>query len=153
MSVDTTRTARKTPPRFINNVVVLLLRSPLHGLISKTLMLLTYSGRKTGKLYTIPIGYTRQGDTVTMFTDHTWWKNLRDQAPVTLRLGGKILKGTAEVIRDEKERIAEELIAFVRQHPRGASAYEVKLDANGQPDRESARQAAQRFTLIYIHLT
>jgi hypothetical protein len=34
-----------------------LLRSPLHRLLSGTLMLLTYTGRKTGKQYTIPIDY------------------------------------------------------------------------------------------------
>lgn len=148
----TTRKARQAPPKFINKSLVVLLRSPLHGLVSKSLMLLTYRGRKSGKMYTIPVGYTRQEDTVTLFTDHNWWKNLRDQAPVTLRLRGKKLQGTAEVIHDDIELITEGLMAFVQQHSRAAPAYGVKLDANGQPDRASAQQAAQRFTLIRIHL-
>jgi hypothetical protein len=33
-----------------------LLRSPLHGLLSGMLMLLSYTGRKSGRTYTIPIG-------------------------------------------------------------------------------------------------
>lgn len=152
MTIDTTHEARRAPPKFINKAVVVLLRSPLHALVSKSLMLLTYRGRKSGKMYTIPVGYTRQGETVTLFTDHNWWKNLLDQAPVTLRLRGKKHQGTAEVIRDNTELIAERLMAFVQQHPRAAPAYEVKLDANGQPDRASAQQAAQHFTLIRIHL-
>ncbi|MDQ6643569.1 MAG: nitroreductase family deazaflavin-dependent oxidoreductase [Chloroflexota bacterium] len=152
MTVDTTYEARRVPPKFINKVVVVLLRSPLHGLVSKALMLLTYRGRKSGKMYTIPVGYTRRGETLTLFTDHNWWKNLRGQAPVMLRLRGKKLQGTAEVIHDDTELIAEGLMAFVQQHPRAAPAYEVKLDTSGQPDRASAQRAAQHFTLIRIHL-
>jgi hypothetical protein len=38
-------------------VMKALLRSPLHRLLDGTLVLLTYTGRKTGKQYTIPIGY------------------------------------------------------------------------------------------------
>jgi hypothetical protein len=41
----------------INPIMKTLLRPPLHRLLSGMLMLFTYSGRKTGKQYTIPIGY------------------------------------------------------------------------------------------------
>jgi len=41
----------------LNPLMRALLRSPLHGLLSGMLMLLSYTGRKSGKVYTIPIGY------------------------------------------------------------------------------------------------
>lgn len=49
MAVDTSRQARQAPPKFINSAVALLLRSPLHSIASKSLMLLTFTGRKSGK--------------------------------------------------------------------------------------------------------
>ena len=40
--------------KVMNPIMKGLLRSPLHGLMSGSLMLITYAGRKTGKPYTIP---------------------------------------------------------------------------------------------------
>ena len=39
--------------------VAWLLRSPFHGMLSNGMMLITVSGRKTGKKYTTPVDYTR----------------------------------------------------------------------------------------------
>jgi len=65
-------------------------------------MLLTFTGRRTGKTYTIPVGYTREGGTLTLFTDHAWWRNLRGDGgvPVTVRLAGHPVAGRAEAIPD-----------------------------------------------------
>src|SRR5205085_11984824 len=42
--------------RFVNPVAKALLRSPMHRLLSKNLMLLTVTGRKTGRIDTLPVG-------------------------------------------------------------------------------------------------
>ncbi len=83
-------------------IVSLILRSPLHRMLSDTLLLLTFTGRRTGKTYTIPVGYTREGGTLTLFTDHAWWRNLRGDGgvPVTVRLAGHPVAGRAEAIPD-----------------------------------------------------
>ena len=39
----------------------LLLRSPLHGPIGKRLLLLEYTGRKSGKGFRLPVAYVREG--------------------------------------------------------------------------------------------
>src|SRR5207249_9479955 len=78
----------------INPFVAAILRSPLHGLLSKQVMLLTYTGRKTGKRYTIPVGYTRDGETLVVFSSRTWRRNLRGDAPVEVRLQGRRYTGT-----------------------------------------------------------
>ncbi len=68
----------------INPVVGAILRSPLHRLLSDRLVLLTYRGRKTGKRYTIPVGYAREGDALVVPSAHAWWRSLRWGAPVTV---------------------------------------------------------------------
>ena len=76
---------------FMNNLgnifVKPLLRSPLHFLLSGSIMLVTFTGRKSGKVYTTPVQYFRDGDTIIFFTKtvRTWWKNLAGERPVTLR--------------------------------------------------------------------
>ncbi len=44
--------------RFFNPVMSALLRLPLHGLLSRQVFLLTYTGRRSGRQYTLPVGYT-----------------------------------------------------------------------------------------------
>lgn len=86
-----------TTMRLVNSMTKALLKSPLHGILSGGVMLITFTGRKSGKTYTTPVEYQRDGDTVIFFTqkERVWWKNLRGGAPVTLRLRGKDLTGTA----------------------------------------------------------
>lgn len=82
------RKAGASPPAALNATMTWLLRSPLSGLVHGQLMLLTVTGRKTGRTYTFPVQYVRDGDTLWVVTggheDKTWWRNLRQQAPVTL---------------------------------------------------------------------
>lgn len=151
MAIETNKRAARKPPEIANQMVKLLLRSPLHRLISNSLLLLTFTGRKSGKQYTIPLGYGHRGNTLMLFTDHNWYKNLLVHPSVKVRLRGKELSGTAEVIRDQ-EQIAREMEAYVRQRPGAARAYGVTFDADGQPNAESLHNAAARFVLIYIKL-
>ena len=80
--------------KLYNPIVILLLRSPLHSIMDKSTILITFTGRKSGKTYTIPISYVRNGDTLMMISqrEHSWWKNLRGGAQVTLYLQGRTLK-------------------------------------------------------------
>lgn len=87
-----------------NAVLKPLLRSPLHFVISRGLMLITFTGRKTGRQYTTPVAYGRQGDTLYFFSgkDRKWVNNLRGGAPVTLRLQGRDVPGRAEVCPEDE---------------------------------------------------
>jgi deazaflavin-dependent oxidoreductase (nitroreductase family) len=85
----------------VNPLMKLLLRSPLHGLISDDLMLITFTGRKSGKTYTTPVGYIMmEEDTLMIFTESPWWRNLDEVPEVTLRLRGERVQGRAEIIED-----------------------------------------------------
>lgn len=79
-----------------------MLRSPLHWLLSFGLMLITVTGRRTGRVYTIPVGYQRDGDVITVLVSDAatkqWWRNFHDPARVRVRIRGKNLEGIGEVI-------------------------------------------------------
>lgn len=142
----------RQPPKLANTIVKWLLRSPFHGGVSKQIMLITFRGRRSGKLFSTPVGYLREGQNVIFFTDHNWWKNLVNGAPVTLHIQGKKLEGTSQVVFDDREQIARELQAYVEQRPTAARAYSITLDANGKANPETVRLAAQRFALVRVTL-
>lgn len=144
------------PPRAVmaptNVVVRLLLRSPLHFLLSGDLMLLTYTGRTSGKSYTIPVAYAREGDVVTVFTYHAWWKNLPGGASVVVEVKHRRFCGTAEVIRDDETAITTALLAYLQAHPAAARGYNVPLDAKRQADPDAVRRAAQFVVMVRVRL-
>jgi hypothetical protein len=83
----------KVPEAFftvINPIMKFLLRSPVHGLWSDSLMLITFTGRKSGRRFTTPVRYIKTGETVRCFTaaENQWWRNLRTGARVELLIKG-----------------------------------------------------------------
>lgn len=94
MSVDTMMSR-------LNPVVTSILRSPFHWLLSPGLMLLSYTGRASGRHITIPVGYQRTGDRVTVMVSEAktkrWWRNFREPCDVSLRIRGRTRRGRAEL--------------------------------------------------------
>jgi len=91
--------------RVVNPGATAILRSPLHGILSGSLALITVTGRKTGREYTFPVLYRQDGETVTIDVAwprrKRWWRNLRGGAPIGLVLRGAERTGHAEVREDE----------------------------------------------------
>jgi hypothetical protein len=102
--------------RFLNPLMKLVLRSPLHRLVSKQFMLLTVTGRKTGRAYTVPVVRHRFGETLIVFAAGSWRRNLRGGAPVRVVLDGVERAGRAE-LEEDPDRVAE--------------AYKMRLDELG----------------------
>ena len=141
-----------TVPPFVTSAMKFVLRSPVHGMVSKTILLITFTGRKSGKTYTTPVDYSQDGDQVTIFTHADWWKNLRGEAPVTLRIRGRELQGLAQPVAEDKQAIAAGLAAHLRKVPGDARYYGVTFDDHGNPNAEEVEQAAQTVVMIPIRL-
>lgn len=86
--------------RVINPIMAALLCSPLHRVLSNSLMLLSFQGRKTGKRYRIPVGYVEQGNQLFLFSHSAWAKNFRGGAPVSLQFRGVARQGRATLTED-----------------------------------------------------
>ncbi len=44
-----------TVPPIVNRTMKFVLRSPLHGIVDKKILLIAFIGRKSGKTYTTPV--------------------------------------------------------------------------------------------------
>jgi len=141
-----------TIPPFVNKTMKLILRSPAHGIVSKTVLLITFTGRKSGKTYTTPVDYSQDGDQVTVFTHGGWWKNLLGGAPVTLRIRGRELQGLAQPVTEDKQAVAAGLAAHLRKVPSDARYYQVTFDDHGDPKAQEVENAAQSVVMIRIQL-
>ena len=99
--------------RVVNPLVRGLLRSPAHGLLSGRLALLSVTGRRSGRSFTFPVGYHRDGDRVTISVASPerkrWWRNLSDAAPVEIWLAGVRRAGTGQARGDERTGVTVEI--------------------------------------------
>ncbi len=141
-----------TVPPFVNRSMEFILRSPLHGMVSKFTLLITFTGRKSGKTYTTPVSYSRDGDQVYIFTHAPWWKNLTGGAPVTLRLRGRDYQGLPEAVAEDKPAIAAGLAAHLRKVRSDAKYYHVTFDEQGNPRADEVEKAAQKMVMIRVRL-
>jgi hypothetical protein len=113
------RTVVRTGLGRVNARVLALRSSPRWGrLVSKHLTVITYTGRRTGRTFSIPVGYRREGDVVTIGVRlpeaKTWWRNfLGDGNPISVELDGAGQPGHAVARRDGKGRVK----VTVRLHP------------------------------------
>jgi deazaflavin-dependent oxidoreductase (nitroreductase family) len=85
-----------------NAVVLAVLRSRAHRLLSGSAIELRYTGRRSGRQYELPVQYAGAGDHLVVrpqrWQHATWWRNFRTPQPVTVRLAGRLREGTARVV-------------------------------------------------------
>ncbi len=140
-----------------NAIMAGLLRSPLHGLLSQSTMVMTYTGRRSGKVYSTPMNYLRTREAgaevliTTSYRQRTWWRNLRGGASVVVRVQGKDLRAQAEVFEDDP-KVAEGLGRFLEMVPGWAKYYQVKLDPDGKPNAADVAEAAKTRVVIRTRL-
>lgn len=104
------RLLMRAAPLF-NAPVAAVATSPRLGkLLNRNIAMLGYTGRRSGRRFSIPVAYRRTGDeviiSVNMPEAKTWWRNfLGAGGPLTVRLDGTERAGEGVAQRDEKGRV------------------------------------------------
>ncbi|QBD75408.1 hypothetical protein EPA93_05080 [Ktedonosporobacter rubrisoli] len=136
----------------LNAIFKLILRSPLHGLLSKSFILVSFKGRNSGKTYTIVVGYQRVGEVLEVLSPRNWWKNIRGQnTAMRVLLQGRWYNGSGQAFHRDETVTATYLRAMQRA-PSLIKMYRVEVDASGQPKLESVRQATRNVGVVHIRL-
>jgi deazaflavin-dependent oxidoreductase (nitroreductase family) len=136
-----------------NDFMSWVLRSPLHGMLSNGMLLITVKGRKTGRQYTTPVGYYRENGYLWVITsrDRTWWKNLRGGAEVSLLLKHKPVIALAEPDLDAKA-VEERMHEYVKHVPQAAKPLGIRVE-NGNANAEDITRTAKDRLFVRLQLT
>ncbi len=124
-----------------NRVVRGLLRAPLLSrAVGGRLVTLYITGRKSGRRYTVPVTYTRQGDDLLIGTPFGWGRNLRTGEPVQLRLKGRLRQADVRVYSGEAD-VTAAYAAMCRDNRQFAKFNKIGFDASGNPEPDDLHLA------------
>ncbi|HMV29362.1 MAG TPA: nitroreductase/quinone reductase family protein [Anaerolineales bacterium] len=135
-----------------NDFMAWILRSPFHGMLSNGMMMISITGRKTGKKITTPVGYYMEGEYLWVITsrERKWWRNLQGGATVDLVLRRKPVQGFAELELDEKA-VEARMSEYLRHIPQAASRMGVRM-VDGKPNQEDVARTAKDRLFVRIKL-
>lgn len=103
---------QSAPAKVYNAAMVAARGLPVIGpFLARSLVEVSYVGRRSGKTFSTPVNYRRKGDQVTIAVmapdQKSWWRNfLGDGGAIVLKnLDGQDRSGHAVATKDEKGRV------------------------------------------------
>lgn len=128
-------------------VLSLPFRTPLGG----RLMLLNYTGRKSGKHYRQPLSYVADADVLLTPGGGNWTLSLSADTPVTVRLAGKDVQLRPELVGDPDE-VGPLLQRMAELNPALTKFVPLPRAADGTFEPEPLRNAvAHGFRIVRWH--
>lgn len=137
--------------RIINVPMRAVLGLPVATPLGGSLMLVFIVGRKSGKTYRQPLSYVHDDDVLLTPGGGRWKLNLKAGVPVRIRLRGKDLEATPELVSDVDE-IGRLLVVMAAANPRSASFIGIPRGPDGQFDRAGLERAVRYgFRIVRWH--
>ncbi len=141
---------------FGNRMAMAVLRSPLHRVMSGSLMVMSYEGRRSGRRYELPLQYVGSGDELAVLAgkarDKTWWRNFTDAAQVDVVIRGSTVGGKAHVVADHAER-TELLTRYLDRFPATTPAGRPRFfGSRWRPTPEEIAEAASSMVFVVVEL-
>ena len=87
--------------RVVSSALRYLLPTPLAGTARKQFMVLNFTGRKTGRAFSIPVSAHVIDNNLYAIAEAGWKANFRDGAPAEVLHNGKTTKMRGELITDQ----------------------------------------------------
>jgi hypothetical protein len=138
--------------RAVNVPMRAVLGLPFRTPLSANLMLLSYTGVKSGKAYRQPVSYARDGETLLTPGGGRWTLNLKDGRPVTLRLRGRDVPAHADLVSDPAE--VERLLGVIAAgNPRATRFIPLPRRPDGRLEPDALAAAVKHgFRIVRWHL-
>lgn len=130
-----------------------LLRSRFHRLISSNILLISYTGRRSGKEYSTPVNYLKDGNYlwISSLRTRTWWRNFREVWPIRVLIQGKDIQGKGEAITNQ-DALVEAFQNFFQLSPSSAKYYNIKLDESGLAGKDDLEIIAIERILVRVEI-
>ena len=138
--------------RFVNVPMRAVLSLPFPTPLSRNLMLVSYTGRKTGRSYRQPLSYARDGEALLTPGGGRWTLNMEGGRPVRIRLRGREVPARPELVREpaEVERLLDVIVAG---NPSAARFIPLPRLADGRLEPTALAAAIDHgFAIVRWHL-
>ena len=138
--------------RAVNVPMRAALSLPFATPLNANLMLIFYTGRKSGKAYRQPVSYVRDGDTLLTPGGGRWTLSLAGARAVRLRLRGRYITARADLISEGAE--VERLLGVIAsRNPRATRFIPIPRRPDGRLDPEALGAALRHgFCIVRWHL-
>ena len=141
----------------LNPVIAALLRSPLHPMLSRGLLLLTVTGRHSGRHYSIPVGYQQDGNELVVMVSEArrkqWWRNYYEPGPVSVRVRGRDHAGRAELVAPGSDSFRELADETLRRVPWMRRVFHVAdYDASAGLRTDQLDRLGEEIAIVRIRL-
>ena len=139
--------------RFINPFVRVILKSPIHFILSHQILLFRVTGRKSKKIYEIPASYAHINDALVCVTlrENLWWKNFIDIEDQEIYFKGKKINKKISINYSDDNFVRTKLKELIEHNPIDAFFAGVKLDRNKVPNSEDLDNAAKLHTVLMFN--
>ena len=138
--------------RLMNPVIGFVLKSPLHPVLSSSLLLLQFTGCRTGKAFETPLRYVRIDDRIRCFSSQEtmWWRNLGKNRRARVILAGRGVDVSTQVSigATEKELLMQALHSYIGTYPQDAAYHNIRLKKNGSPNESDVERAAANGIMV-----
>ncbi len=140
--------------KLINPITTLIAASPFHFLISNNILVLKFSGHRTGRRYAIPVSYHEdRAGILNCLTESSniWWRNLRFLDVIKVCYKGKLIEAQTSIEVGDIAAIKEKLQVMCLKSR--VDGYFAKVGyENGEPIASDLLSAAKRMVLIRIDM-
>jgi deazaflavin-dependent oxidoreductase (nitroreductase family) len=137
--------------RVVNVPMRFILGLPVPTPLGRNLMLAFIIGRKTGKTYRQPLSYVRDGDALLTPGGGKWKLNLVSGPRVRIRLRGRDIVATPELVSDVDE-VRSLLATMAAGNPAAGRMVGIQRGADGSFDRDAVARAVQYgFRVVRWH--
>lgn len=132
----------------VNAVLGRILASPLARVLPLPLVRLRYTGRRTGRTISTPVGMHKVDDKTVIFTRSGWRANFRGGGAVEIVRRGRVLRGSATTIEDP-ERAADLMLAVLAAG-RSPRQLGLEVDKGHQPTRAELVATGTSFVQLDV---
>jgi hypothetical protein len=140
-----------------NRFISWLAATPFHRLISQSIVVVQYIGRRSGDPYTVPVNYvisaahSRRRLWITSAGDRVWWRNFIGGNHAELLLSGDKVPVELFAVIDPKD-VEAGMLEYLEGNPRAARYFNVKVDEDGLPAKDDLHEAAKDRVMVYADL-
>lgn len=137
--------------RMINVPMRRVLSLPFPTPLGRRLMVVTLTGRKTGRIYRQPVSYVQDGETLLTPGGGAWTRNLREDTAVPARINGKHVRLRPDLVRDPDE--VERLLRKMAETNPRITSFVPFFDSNGIDRTKLDNALEYGFRVVRWHRT